>query len=73
MVLDDHTIILKDIENYFLYESEPKKSVDKDLIISIFRENYRDLNNDSLIYEMNYREILGLLRKLEMRIICLIN
>lgn len=59
MVLDVNIRILKNIENYFLYESQPNDLVDKDLIINNFRENYRDLNNNSLISETDYIEILG--------------
>lgn len=59
MVLDVHTIILKDIENYFLYDSPLTNSLSKENIIDIFGENYRNLNTNSLINEDEYTNALG--------------
>lgn len=58
MVLDVHITILKDIENYFLYDSQPSDSVDKKVIIDNFGKNYIDLDSNPLIFDENYREIL---------------
>ena len=59
MVLDVNIIILKDIETYFLYDSQLTNSLSKENIIDIFGENYRNLNTNSLINEDDYTNALG--------------
>lgn len=63
MVLDVHIAILKDIEKYFLYDGQPNDSVDKEVIIDNFGKNYIDLDSNPLIFDENYREILGSFEK----------
>lgn len=59
MILDVNIIVLKDIENHLLYDSQPNNSLKKEVIIDNFVRNYKTIDDNSIISETNYSEILG--------------